>query len=123
MNSNDIEYTKYNLNFKKIWDIDNVISFLNKELSTNSDKTFFVISTIKLESKELFEKIYEAGLDQKALLLVDNITWSLGKNIFKAKNNGPKIIVGGYNFFIRLLSNKINIDICVDFNICYKKIL
>ena len=120
MNSNDIEYTKYNLNFKKIWDIDNVISFLNKELSTNSDKTFFVISTIKLESKELFEKIYEAGLDQKALLLVENITWSLGKNIFKAKNNGPKIIVGGYNFFIRLLSNKINIDICVDFNIKWK---
>ncbi|HOG14997.1 MAG TPA: exonuclease domain-containing protein [Candidatus Absconditabacterales bacterium] len=117
MNSNDIEYTKYNLNFKKIGDIDNVISFLNKELSTNSDKTFFVISTIKLESKELFEKIYEAGLDQKALLLVENITGSLGKNIFKAKNNGPKIIVGGYNFFIRLLSNKINIDICVDFNI------
>ena len=120
MNSNDIEYTKYNLNFKKIWDIDNVISFLNKELSTNSDKTFFVISTIKLESKELFEKIYEAGLDQKALLLVENITWSLGKNIFKAKNNGPKIIVGGFNFFIRLLSNKINIDICVDFNIKWK---
>ena len=59
-------------------------------------------------------------MDQKALLLIENITWSLGKNVFKSKSNGPKIIVGGYSFFLRLLSNKIDIDIYVDFNIKWK---
>jgi hypothetical protein len=37
--------------------------------------------------------MYAHGLDTKALLLIENITGSLGKNIFKAKNNGPKVIV------------------------------
>ncbi len=108
------------LNFKKIWDIDKIVNFVDTELSKNPNKTFFIISTIKTESKEIFEKMYAHGLEQKALLLIENITGSLGKNIFKAKNNGPKVIVWGYNFFIRLLSNKIDVDICVDFNIKWK---
>ncbi len=108
------------LNFKKIWDIDKIVNFVDTELSKNPNKTFFIISTIKTESKEIFEKMYAHGLDTKALLLIENITGSLGKNIFKAKNNGPKVIVWGYNFFIRLLSNKIDVDICVDFNIKWK---
>lgn len=108
------------LNFKKIWDIDKIVNFVDTELSKNPNKTFFIISTIKTESKEIFEKMYAHGLEKKALLLIENITGSLGKNIFKAKNNGPKVIVWGYNFFIRLLSNKIDVDICVDFNIKWK---
>jgi len=75
---------------------------------------------VKLESKELFEKIYARWLDLKADLLVENITWSLWKNIFKAKSPWSKIIIGGYNFMMWLLSNKIHIDICVDFNIKWK---
>jgi len=111
---------KQKLSFKKIWDMDNVVNFINKELSESPNKTFFVLSSIKSESKELFEKMYTNWLDQKALLLIENITWSLWKNIFKSKNNGPKIIVGGYSFFLRLLSNKIDIDIYVNFNIKWK---
>ena len=116
----DSDISGENIDFKKIWDIDKVVNFIDKELSENPNKTFFVISTIKAESKEIFEKMYTNWLDQKALLLIENITWSLGKNIFKAKSNGPKIIVGGYSFFTRLLSNKIDIDIYIDFNIKWK---
>jgi hypothetical protein len=35
-----------------------VVNFIDKELSENPNKTFFVISTIKAESKEIFEKMY-----------------------------------------------------------------
>ncbi|HKL43684.1 MAG TPA: 3'-5' exonuclease [Candidatus Absconditabacterales bacterium] len=105
------------LNFKKISDMDNIVDYLEGFLKPKEEKIVFIISTVKMESKELFEKMFSRGLDQKATLLVENITGSLGKNIFKAKSNGSKIIIGGYNFMIRLLSNKISIDICVDFNI------
>ena len=108
------------LNFKKISDMDNIVDYLEWFLKPKEEKIVFIISTVKMESKELFEKMFSRGLDQKATLLVENITWSLWKNIFKAKSNGSKIIIGGYNFMIRLLSNKISIDICVDFNIKWK---
>ncbi len=112
----DVEWLK----FKKISDMDDIVDYIEPYFDANEEKIIFVISTIKNESKKLFEKMFSKWLDQKADLLVENITWSLWKNIFKAKSNGSKIIIGGYNFMIRLLSNKISIDICVDFNIKWK---
>jgi hypothetical protein len=53
--------------------------------------------------------------------LVENITGSLWKNIFKAKWWWRKVIVWGYSFLMRMFSNKINIDICIDFNIMWKQ--
>lgn len=111
---------EFGLDIKKISKIDKLIDYLNENLSSDKDKIFFIISTVKLESKELFEKIYSAWIDKKASLLVENITWSLWKNIFKAKSNWSTILIGWYNFFMRILSNKIDIDICIDFNIKWK---
>ncbi len=111
---------KNNLIIEKISNIDSVVDYLDKNVSTDTDKNYFIISTVKLESKELFEKIYARGIDQKASLLVENITWSLWKNVFKSKLQGSKVIIWGYNFMMWLISNKISIDICVEFNIKWK---
>lgn len=111
---------RYKLNFKKIWWVEYVVDYLQEQLQSNEDKICFVMSTVKMESKDLFEKMYARGLSDKAELLVENITWSLWKNIFKAKSVWSKIIIWGYNFMMWLLSNKINIDIYVDFNIKWK---
>lgn len=55
--------------------------------------TIFILSVIKEESKLLFETMIEKNLDQHFLLLVENITGGSGKNLFKAKHQGTKIII------------------------------
>jgi len=109
-----------NLLIKKIWNKDKVVEFVNNWLSNNNWKICFILSTIKTESKELFDKFFEYGLSDNVALLVENITWSLGKNVFKAKASWTKIIIWGYSFLIWLFSNWINIDICIEFNIMWK---
>lgn len=108
------------LDIKKISNMDDVVSYVDDFFVWDKNKVCFILSTVKSESKELFEKMYNNGIDQKATMLIENITGSLGKNIFKAKSVWSKVIVGGYNFMIWLISNKIAIDICVDFNIKWK---
>lgn len=108
------------LDIKNISHMDDVVSYVDDFFVEGKDKVCFIISTVKTESKDLFEKMYSRGIDQKASMLVENITGSLGKNIFKAKSKWSKVIVGGYNFMMWLLSNKITIDICLDFNIKWK---
>ncbi len=117
-----VEDSVYNsqINFEKIWNMDSVVDRLEDVFDEDKEKICFVMSTVKMESKELFEKIYTRWLDTKAELLVENITGSLWKNMFKAKKGWSKIIIWWYNFMMRLLSNRIPIDICVDFNIKWK---
>lgn len=109
-----------NLLMKKITNKDKVVAFVNDRLPKNNWKICFILSTIKTESKELFDKFFECWLSDDIALLVENITWSLGKNVFKAKSNWTKIIIWGYSFLIWLFSNWINIDICIEFNIMWK---
>ena len=109
-----------NLLMKKILNQDRVVEFVNDWLPDNQWKICFILSTIKTESKDLFDKFFEHGLPDDVSLLVENITWSLWKNVFKAKSKWTKIIIGGYSFLIWLFSNSINIDICIDFNIIWK---
>ena len=109
-----------NLLMKKIWNQDRVVEFVNDWLSDNQWKICFILSTVKTESKELFDKFFESWLSDDVSLLVENITWSLWKNVFKAKASWTKIIIWGYSFLIRLFSNWINIDICIEFNIIWK---
>jgi len=63
----------------------------DREKSPNG--TIFILSVVKEESKVLFETMIDRGLDQNFLLLVENITGGSGKNLFKAKHQGTKIII------------------------------
>ena len=54
--------------------------------------------------------------DQHFLLLVENITGGSGKNLFKAKQQGCKIIIGGYNFLLQLFAQKIAISQLIIYN-------
>jgi hypothetical protein len=109
-----------NLLMKKIWNQVRVVEFVNDWVLENEWKICFILSTVKTESKELFDKFFESWLSDDVSLLVENITWSLWKNVFKAKTKWTKIIIGGYSFLIWLFSNWINIDICIEFNIMWK---
>jgi hypothetical protein len=105
---------------KKISNQDRVVEFVNEWLLENNWKICFILSTVKAESKELFDKFFEWWLPSDTALLVENITWSLWKNVFKAKSGWTKIIIWGYSFLIWLFSNWIDIDICIEFNIIWK---
>ena len=116
----DQDVWERNLLMKKISDQDRIVEFVNNWLPDNDWKICFILSTVKTESKELFDKFFESWLSDDVALLVENVTWSLWKNVFKAKANWTKIIIWGYSFLIRLFSNWINIDICIEFNIIWK---
>lgn len=117
----------------KIWLYDRVISYIQQNNSTNevsitnndqaeekskqSWKSFFIVSTRKEESKELFEILYKNNLHNEYVVVAENITWWAGKNIFKLKNNKPKIIIGGYAFLLSIYADRIPLDEIVVFNI------
>lgn len=76
----------------------------------------FILSVQKDQSRELFEEMIHKGLDQKYLLLVENITWWSGKNLFKAKTQGAKVIIWGYNFLLQLFAQKLAISQLIVYN-------
>ena len=75
----------------KIPSVLQAILAFDREKSPNG--TIFILSVVKEESKLLFETMIDRGLDQHFLLLVENITGGSGKNLFKAKHQGTKIII------------------------------
>ena len=80
------------------------------------NELIFILSVKKDESKQLFEAMIEKGLDQDFMLLVENITGGSGKNIFKAKQHGKKIVIGGYNFLLQLFAQKLAICKLIVYN-------
>ena len=76
----------------------------------------FILSVKKEESKELFEALIKKGMDQDFLLLVENITGGSWKNLFKAKQQGTKIIIWGYAFLLQLFAQKIAISELIIYN-------
>lgn len=76
----------------------------------------FILSVKKEESKELFETMISKGFDQDFVLLVENITWGSGKNLYKAKQQWTKVIIGGYNFLLQLFAEKIAISQLIIYN-------
>ena len=76
----------------------------------------FILSVQKEQSKELFAEIVHKKLDQKYQLLVENITWWSGKNLFKAKSQGAKVIIWGYNFLLQLFAQKLAISQLIVYN-------
>ena len=76
----------------------------------------FILSVKKEESKELFEALIKKGMDQDFLPLVENITGGSWKNLFKAKQQGTKIIIWGYAFLLQLFAQKIAISKLIIYN-------
>lgn len=95
---------------EKIW------LFLNLE-DTKNFNSIFILSTQKEESKSIFDMFLSKSLDKDYLILIENITWGFGKNIFKAKYDQKKIIMWGYNFLMSCYANKVKFDKLIVFNI------
>ena len=84
-------------------------SMLSKFMS-NSDQSFFIISTVKDESREIFEYIQTIPELSDYELLVENITWWAWKNIYKAQRNPKKIVIWWYNFLMMCYAQKVKFD-------------
>lgn len=76
----------------------------------------FILSVKKDESVALFEEFISKWFDKRFLLLVENITWGSWKNLFKAKQQGAKIIIWWYNFLLQLFAQKIAISQLIIYN-------
>lgn len=116
----NINSEKKNDNSFDITNIDKVeelTDYLLYETKWEQEMVFFVVSTRKEESKKIFEDLYQKGIHKKALLLVENITWWAGKNIFKAQTKWQKVIIWWYQFLLNVFSNWIKIDKLIIYNI------
>lgn len=116
----NINAEKKNTNSFDITNIDKIeelTDYLSYETKEEQEKIFFVVSTKKEESKKIFEDLYQKGIHKNALLLVENITWWAGKNIFKAQSKWQKIMIWGYQFLLNVFSNWIKVDKLIVYNI------
>ena len=84
-------------------------SMLSKYIS-KSEQSFFIISTVKDESREIFEHLQTIPELADYELLVENITWWAWKNIYKAQRNQKKIVVWWYNFLMMCYAQKVKFD-------------
>lgn len=79
-----------------------------------NQNSIFILSTKRLSSKELFEKlIKDEDIIQNFAILVENLTWSRGKVLFMAKKFDKKIVIWWYDFYFQLVWNKIKFDTIV----------
>lgn len=88
-----------------------------KEDFAEGKKDFFIVSTVKEESKEIFEFLQKFDAGEKFELLVENITGGVGKNLYKAKKKFAKILVGGYNFLMMSYAQNLSFDHLLIWNI------
>lgn len=73
---------------------DKLVTYIVDEVHKNPEEiSYFIFSPKKEESKKIFEDLCKNNINDKATLLVENITGGIGKNIFKAKQTKNKIII------------------------------
>jgi len=108
--------------FISVHQMNRLVVYLKKLVDDLEQKeTIFVLSSQKYQSQEIFGILHKDDIHNKVLLIAENITWWVGKCIFKAKQNGGKILIGSYNFLLWLISHQVTIDKVVDFNIKWKQ--
>ena len=91
---------------RAVVDLEQILSkFVSK-----SDQSFFIISTVKEESREIFEYLQTIRELSDYELLVENITWGAWKNIYKAQQNAKKVMVWWYNFLMMCYAQWVKFD-------------
>ncbi len=97
--------------------IDRLVTYIIDEVQKEPDNiSYFIFSPKKDESKKIFEDLCKNNINKQAVLLVENITGGMGKNIFKAKQTKNKIIIWWYNFILFLYANKVSLKEIIMFN-------
>jgi hypothetical protein len=89
---------------------------LETQLS-EAKNAIFIISTVKDESREIFEALQKMRFLADYELLVENITGGAGKNMYKANKKQKKILVGGYNFLMMCYAQKVRFDEILVWNV------
>ncbi len=88
----------------------------NKAQHPQENKIYFVLSTKKFESQNIFNILIGEEDFSGWTILAENITWWAGKNIFKLRKHlqwqqciawKGSIVIGGYQFLLNLYSHAI----------------
>lgn len=80
------------------------------ERSAEREISIFIISTVKEESRMIFEALQKMKFLEGYEFLAENITGGGGKNIYKANKKFAKIVIGGYNFLMMCYAQKVEFD-------------
>ena len=97
--------------------VDTLVKYIVEEAQKSPEEiSYFIFSPKKEESKKIFEDLCQNHINDKATLLVENITGGIGKNIYKAKQTKNKILIWWYNFILYCYANKISLKEIILFN-------
>jgi hypothetical protein len=81
-----------------------------KAITAEKAVSIFLISTVKDESRQIFEALQKMRFLEGYEFLAENITGGAGKNIYKANKKAAKIVLGGYNFLMMCYAQKVPFD-------------
>jgi hypothetical protein len=81
-----------------------------KEATAEKAVSLFLISTVKDESRQIFEALQKMRFLEGYEFLAENITGGAGKNIYKAARKPANIVIGGYNFLMMCYAQKVQFD-------------
>ncbi len=94
-----------------------IINTITSLLQHEKKQSIFILSSKKTESQDLFHKILKQDFQNQTNIIAENITWGVGKSVFKCKAQENNIIIGSYNFLMRMFAKEKPIDIVINFNI------
>lgn len=98
---------------RTLWAVETTL----KQLTLEKEVSIFVLSTIKEESRIIFEGLQKMHFLHKYEFLAENITGGAGKNMYKANKKTAKIVIGGYNFLMMCYAQKVQFDEILVWNI------
>jgi hypothetical protein len=81
-----------------------------RDITAEKTASIFIISTVKDESRQIFEALQKMRFLAGYEFLVENITGGAGKNMYKANKKAAKIVIGGYNFLMMCYAQKVQFD-------------
>lgn len=110
----EAKFTSTKIPTRNLWRVDQITKHIQS--ADANIQNIFIFSPKKEESKKIFEDLCQKGIQEQALILVENITGGVGKNVFKASGSGRKIIIGGNSFLLYLYANGTTIDEVILFN-------
>lgn len=87
-----------------------------KEKLTYDENNIYIFNNNKATSQELLVRLHEHKPSEYKVH-GENITGGKGKNIFAIKGSTHNIIIGGYDFFLQCISQKVRLDKVYTFSI------
>ena len=107
----------FSSSIRKIPKVSAVIHFVRDHIE--SEPVIFVLSADKQRSQELFSQLVAQKMQTTHLLIAENITGGHGKSLLQMQQSWPKVIIGSFQFLLKVNAQQLRIDKVINFHIMW----